>query len=142
MDQTKELEIVYSEKDSDFLPYADTRVAWFTGLYTTNPQFKFFARRAGQVVRAMNKLISFEYLKRESATLWGNYTQINGLLEEFEKSVASCQHSNAITGTARDSVLKSLQRDVTRCYEYLQFIISMVVNEMMETRFEEALEFV
>ncbi|XP_077532022.1 lysosomal alpha-mannosidase-like isoform X2 [Haemaphysalis longicornis] len=82
----------WPEFGDDFFPYADQEHAYWTGYYTSRPNFKSFARHANGVLQACKQLKVIGQLD-ESADV-----------DTLAKAVAVLQHHDAISGTQKQHV--------------------------------------
>ncbi|XP_070378956.1 lysosomal alpha-mannosidase-like isoform X2 [Dermacentor albipictus] len=82
----------WPEFSDDFFPYADQDHAYWTGYYTSRPNFKYFARHANGVLQACKQLKVIGQLD-DSADV-----------DTLAKAVAVLQHHDAISGTQKQHV--------------------------------------
>ncbi|XP_029840933.2 lysosomal alpha-mannosidase [Ixodes scapularis] len=83
----------WPEYDDDFFPYADSEHAYWTGYYSSRPNFKFFARKANGFLQACKQL-----------KVIGNV--IDGDTETLSRAVGVMQHHDAISGTEKQHVVE------------------------------------
>ncbi|KAL3171334.1 hypothetical protein MRX96_013552 [Rhipicephalus microplus] len=81
----------------DFFPYADQDHAYWTGYYTSRPNFKYYARHANGVLQACKQLKVIGQLD-DSADV-----------DTLAKAVAVLQHHDAISGTQKQHVAEGLR---------------------------------
>ncbi|XP_064458721.1 lysosomal alpha-mannosidase-like [Ornithodoros turicata] len=109
----------WPEYDDDFFPYADRADAYWTGYFTSRPNFKFFARQANGFLAACKQL-----------KVIGNVT--DGDVETLSKALGVLQHHDAISGTEKQHVvedyaymtylgIKQCENITSRAYQNLLF---------------------
>lgn len=91
--------ITLAEKTDDFFPYRDAPNAFWTGYFTSKPHLKKAIRDGSRYLQSVKKLLSKLYFK-------GNLTfaDIGNATTDFEAALATLQHHDAATGTAKKFV--------------------------------------
>ncbi|TRY79620.1 hypothetical protein TCAL_12196 [Tigriopus californicus] len=86
-------------KKDDFFPYASDPHAYWTGYFSSRSSSKFQMRQANQILQAAKQMTSVAYNKDVA-----NLSPLEDATELIAKSVAICQHHDAITGTEKQYV--------------------------------------
>lgn len=94
---------------NDFLPYADDSKSYWTGFYTSRPNFKETVREASRTFQAANHHLTLAALNPESLINNQVYKQ-----KKMTEAIAMSQHHEVITGTmtkmVRDDFLDYLYK--------------------------------
>ncbi|KAM7305717.1 lysosomal alpha-mannosidase [Ixodes scapularis] len=114
----------------DFLPYADKQHFYWTGLYSSRPSLKRYARYANGFLQACKQIAVTSGI-RES-------------ILKFKQAVATMQHHDAVTGTSSEKVA----RDYAKMIGDSIFLCEKVISDGMVSSlwrnpesFDEPLQF-
>ena len=105
--------------DNDFLPYQAGVVNWWTGFFTSRPNFKRTCRQNDNLLRNAEFLFSF-------ASIFSNFTEKSSLynfLEDARRVNAIKTHHDAITGTSREVVLLDYEDMISSANSNLGHVI-------------------
>ncbi|KAE9551638.1 hypothetical protein FO519_005166, partial [Halicephalobus sp. NKZ332] len=92
----------WTNKTSDFFPYADKDHAYWTGYFTSKPAMKGLVRQSSNIVNSVRQL--------------GVFALFQGLDEysvkelKLEKALGLSQHHDGITGTSKEFVTQDYER--------------------------------
>ncbi|KAL4238161.1 hypothetical protein ACF0H5_002872 [Mactra antiquata] len=114
----------------DFFQYSDRDDQYWSGYYTTRPFFKYLVRQLQQLLRSTEILFSFTVGQLN----WNaNMTLLHEKLTECRRTLALCQHHDAITGTSKEEVMESFTTKVQSTLEdttqILQSSLQMIISQ-------------
>jgi hypothetical protein len=98
----------YTTKHDDMFPYADDKVSYWTGFFTSRPNSKEYIRRAQHTLLASSKLFSLNMLNQAITDVAAYF--MRNTTEEMLDVVGVNQHHDAVTGTAKTYVNKDYAR--------------------------------
>jgi len=101
-----------SVRRDDLFPYSDDAQSFWTGYFSSRPESKLLIRAAGARLQAARQLAALSRLSPG----WGAAAAraLPGGAERLEAAVALAQHHDAVTGTAKQAVVRDYHR---RLYE-------------------------
>lgn len=112
-------------KVDDFFPYADNPHSYWTGYFTSRPTSKWYIRSATAYLQATRQLEAFVYGNDDVRT--PKETANAPTTDTLENAVSTCQHHDAITGTAKQHVVNDYHK---RIYRGLQEAQHVAVNAL------------
>ena len=92
----------WSVKDDDFFPYSDCKHCFWTGYFTSRPNFKRMERVSSGLLHAVRQLHSFLQQPARSDDTEGEMILPYASLES---SLSIAQHHDAVSGTSKQHVL-------------------------------------
>lgn len=92
-------ELDWPLKTDDFFPYASDPHAYWTGYFSSRSSSKFQMRQSNQILQAAKQMTSVAYNNDVE-----HLDALEDATELLSKSVAICQHHDAITGTEKQYV--------------------------------------
>lgn len=135
----------WTELDEDLFPYTDgipgsgpvhspQQTAYWTGYFTTEPNFKRTVRRANGVLQACKQLAVLGFVHSKD-------------IRVFQENVALAQNSEVIAGSERPEVLLQhealLNNGIARCQRVMDEALRTIVwegNSVSQLRFSHCLE--
>jgi hypothetical protein len=118
--------ILWPTKYDDMFPYSDNKDAYWTGYFSSRPNFKEYIRRASSAFHAQNQLIAMAVLdntiNREAVELLLNATY------RFMDVMGIEQHHDAVSGTSLQSVEQDYAKKIYRVMEENAGIYSALIE--------------
>lgn len=108
----------------DFFPYSDRNFEWWTGFYSSKPQFKYLVRQASnvlQVCRQMTALLNFTAEK----------------INDLETAIAMAQHHDGITGTGTTAATNDFSKRIKRALAASEETVSMGIRALASLNLQE-----
>ncbi|KAE9550865.1 hypothetical protein FO519_005927, partial [Halicephalobus sp. NKZ332] len=92
----------WTNKTSDFFPYADKDHAYWTGYFTSKPAMKGLVRQSSNIVNSVRQLGVFSFNKQ--------LDEYSVKELKLEKALGLSQHHDGITGTSKEFVTQDYER--------------------------------
>lgn len=132
--RAQETSVVWPSKTDDFFPYSDASHTFWTGYFTSRPQFKYFERYSSAFLQIVKQIAAAPHTHKDNV-LSRNKKDDSGILDnlflamrrsifQLTAAVGLVNHHDSITGTAKqhvaDDYKKILARGVAVAEETLQ----------------------
>ncbi|KAE9547719.1 hypothetical protein FO519_009071 [Halicephalobus sp. NKZ332] len=94
----------WTNKTSDFFPYADKDNSYWTGYFTSKPAMKGLVRQSSNIINSVRQLGVFSFNKQ--------LDEYSVKELKLEKALGLSQHHDAITGTSKETVTQDYERQL------------------------------
>ncbi|KYR02083.1 alpha-mannosidase [Tieghemostelium lacteum] len=121
----QENQVAFNYYSNDFFPYADKEKSYWTGYYTTRPELKGLTRSIGSKLRSAEIFSSYQTKQ-----------DFSGTIQDASYNCSILQHHDAITGTAREPVV----RDYSVRLRYAETQLNGVLQSAMSNFAAELLQ--
>lgn len=108
----------------DFFPYSDHNFEWWTGFYSSKPQFKHLVRQASNILQVCRQL---------TALLNIPGTEINNL----ETAIALAQHHDGITGTSTVAATNDFTKRINKAVKDNEELVSKGIRMLASLNLQE-----
>jgi hypothetical protein len=98
--EINKLNVHYEEKNDDFMPYADTANAYWTGYFTSRPKLKKMVKEAGRFLQTVRTLFALSQFSPTSKEVDQMRREMMISTYDLERAMAILQHHDAVAGTA------------------------------------------
>ena len=108
IDAVNKYNVTWPTKYDDGFPYSDKANSYWTGYFTSRPNFKQYVRRASQSFRASGSLFAQRVIahdlreKELNDIILANYA--------LQDPLAIAQHHDAVSGTSREGVVADYEK--------------------------------
>lgn len=109
----------FNSKTDDFMPYASSANAYWSGFYTSRPNSKRLERMGNNLLQTTKQLIAFERIK--------NNTDFSKDLTLLSEAMGIMQHHDAITGTEKQAVANDYARLLTKAMKNSESNVAPII---------------
>lgn len=121
------LNVVFPTRYADMFPYADLPEDYWTGYFSSRPNYKKYVRDGSANLHASNKLYGIKVLDQELSN--GAIASIIGSKYTMLDAMGVSQHHDAITGTEKQHVCDDYTTTLFDAMEKNNLIYEEIIND-------------
>ncbi|CAD8098565.1 unnamed protein product [Paramecium sonneborni] len=132
-----QLNLQYPTKVDDFMPYADRPNAYWTGYFTSRVSLKLLIKQLGRFAQIQRRFISTLLLNGKSQYVQVNRQQILDAQQIFDQALATNQHHDAVTGTAKQYVTDDYIEMLCNGHQKISQQLYKIMKELIEFEIQD-----
>ncbi|CAD8084472.1 unnamed protein product [Paramecium primaurelia] len=127
----------YPTKTDDFMPYADRPNAYWTGYFTSRVSLKLLIKQLGRFAQIQRRFVSTLLLNGKSQYIQVNRQQIIDAQQILDQALATNQHHDAVTGTAKQHVTNDYIEMLCNGHHKISQQLYQIMKELIEFEIQD-----